>query len=163
MKLTDNTCFAKYARLLPTDTHDLVKSFGKESNGFDLGYRIQASAVYSSNIEGNTLDLNSYMNLKIKNELTYKKKEISEIDDLVAAYNFAGQTKLNESNFLEAHRILSKNLLIKANRGNYRQQPISAYPSLCGRQWQSRPASRKMVLSRHAGQQLLESTVRETV
>jgi len=127
MILTDNTYFDDYFHKLSTDICDLVKSFDIESKDFDLGYRIKASAVFSSNIEGNTLDLNSYMNLKIKNELKYKNKEVSEIDDLVEAYDFARETKLNQTTFLESHRILSKNILIKSNRGKYRQQAIGVF------------------------------------
>jgi len=127
MKLTDKTYFYDYTLALPEGISDLVNSFNQESTDFDLGYRIQASAVFSSNIEGNTLDLNSYMNLKIKNELKYKKKEVAEIDELIEAYNFARISDLNENTFLEAHRLLSRSILIKSQRGKYRNQPIGVF------------------------------------
>lgn len=127
MKLVDKTYFYDYTLALPEGISDLVNSFNVESTDFDLGYRIQASAVFSSNIEGNTLDLNSYMNLKIKNELKYKKKEVSEIDELIEAYNFARTSDLNENTFLEAHRLLSRSILIKSQRGKYRNQPIGVF------------------------------------
>lgn len=127
MKLVDKTYFYDYTLALPEGISDLVNSFNVEITDFDLGYRIQASAVFSSNIEGNTLDLNSYMNLKIKNELKYKKKEVSEIDELIEAYNFARTSDLNENTFLEAHRLLSRSILIKSQRGKYRNQPIGVF------------------------------------
>ena len=127
MKLTDKFYFTDYTLRLPAGICGLVKSFDIESKDFDLGYRIQAAAVFSSNIEGNTLDLNSYMNLKIKNELKYKKKEVSEIDELIGAYNFARTNELNENTFLETHRILSRSILIKSQRGKYRQQPVGVF------------------------------------
>jgi Fic family protein len=127
MKLTDKSYFYDYTLALPEGIFELITSFNVESEEFDLGYRIQASAVFSSNIEGNTLDLNSYMNLKIKNELKYKKKEVSEIDELIEAYNFARTSDLNENTFLEAHRLLSRSILIKSERGKYRNQPIGVF------------------------------------
>ena len=127
MKLTAKSFFYDYTLALPEGISELVTSFNVESKDFDLGYRIQASAVFSSNIEGNTLDLNSYMNLKIKNELKYKKKEVSEIDELIEAYNFARTSDLNENTFLESHRILSRSILIKSQRGKYRNQPIGVF------------------------------------
>jgi len=127
MKLIDKSFYNEYKHKLAADTTDLVQSFNLESEGLDLGYRIQASAVFSSNIEGNTLDLNSYMNLKIKNDLKSKNKELSEIDDLIIAYNFARENPLNELNFLKAHMILSKNILIKSNRGKYRLESIGVF------------------------------------
>ena len=127
MILTEKSFYSEYKPQLSANITDLVKSFELESKEFDLGYRIQASAVFSSNIEGNTLDLNSYMNLKIKKELRYKNKEISEIDDLIKAYNFARENPLNELNLLKAHMILSKNILIKSNRGKYRLESIGVF------------------------------------
>ena len=127
MILTEKSFYSEYKPQLSPNIADLVKSFELESKEFDLGYRIQASAVFSSNIEGNTLDLNSYMNLKIKKELRYKNKEISEIDDLIKAYNFARENPLNELNLLKAHMILSKNILIKSNRGKYRLESIGVF------------------------------------
>jgi len=96
MILIEKPFFSEYEPLLPIKIDEIVKSFDLKSKEFDLGYRIQASAVFSSNIEGNTLDLNSYMNLKIRNDLKHKNKEISEIDDLIEAYNFARENPLNE-------------------------------------------------------------------
>jgi len=125
--LTEKAYYTKYYPQLPANIVDSVKSFDLDSREFDLGYRIQASAVFSSNIEGNTLDLNSYMNQKVKKELKHRNKEVSEIDDLVDAYNFARTNPLNEVNFLTAHMILSRNILIKSNRGKYRLESIGVF------------------------------------
>ena len=47
-------------------------SFGNNTQNFD--YLIQASAVYSSNIEENSIDLNSYMNNKLLQQKTDEKR-----------------------------------------------------------------------------------------
>lgn len=92
-----------------------------------LDYQTQVSAVFSSNIEGNSIDLNSYFNLKLAQEKFKPKKDFQEIEDLVSAYEFAQKNKLNERNFLETHRILSKNILIKSKRGNYRNEKMGVF------------------------------------
>ena len=99
---------------------------GFQSQKLDLGYNLRASSVYSSNIEGNSVDLNSYMNQKMRNEAS-RKKEIKEIDDLVEAYEFSGTKPLNEKSFLEAHRLLSRTILIKSKQGKYRQEPVGVF------------------------------------
>jgi Fic family protein len=127
MILTDKTFYSEFKSHLPANSAEMVKSFDLASKEFDLGYRIQASAVFSSNIEGNTLDLNSYMNLKNGKALKNINKEISEIDDSIEAYNFTRENPLNEHNLLKAHKLLSKNILIKSKRGKYRLESIGVY------------------------------------
>ncbi|KAA3598422.1 MAG: Fic family protein [Calditrichaeota bacterium] len=93
----------------------------------DLDYQTQVSAVFSSNIEGNSIDLNSYFNLKLAEEKFKPKKDFQEIEDLVSAYGFVQKNELNEKNFLESHKILSKNILIKSKRGNYRNEKMGVF------------------------------------
>ena len=76
----------------------------------DFEYYIQTSAVYSSNIEGNSIDIDSYLKNK-RFKIKSKPKETSEIDDLVLAYNYAIGNSLSESAFMEAHKILSHTIL----------------------------------------------------
>ena len=97
---------------------------GSDSNNFE--YYMESSAVYSSNIEGNTIDLNSFMNSKF---LGIKKcnKEHKEIVDLIEAYKFAERNTMNEKNFLKAHEILSKHILIRSKQGFYREERIGVF------------------------------------
>jgi Fic family protein len=95
-----------------------------DSANFHLLYQTQVSAVYSSNIEGNSIDLNSYMNAK---DALKNIKEVQEIDDLIAAYQFAQNHPLNQKNLLEAHQILSKEFLIKSNQGVYRKNKVGVF------------------------------------
>lgn len=85
-----------------------------------FAHMIIASSVYSSQIEGNSLDLNSFFRAKAN---VPKNKEVIEVDDLVSAYNFAEHNLLNEENIKTTHKILSshfKNILSK-QKGKYRQ------------------------------------------
>lgn len=96
-------------------------------SGVNLSYSVDSSAVFSSNIEGNNIDLNSYMNQKMVKSKFKKKKELAEIDNLVKAYNFAQENPLSEENFLEAHKILAKSFLIKSKPGIYRDDRMGVF------------------------------------
>ena len=94
-----------------------------------MRFAFQASAVYSSNIEGNTLDLNSYMRSRMRGGTGPKAKEQQEIDELVEAYEFARRHALNEKNLLHAHGILSRSILPKSQRGTYRDGRMFVFDS----------------------------------
>jgi len=81
------------------------------------------SSVYSSKIEGENIEADSYIKhkfLKVKYEPDYTKKA----DDLFEAYKFSQSKKLNKKNVLEAHSILSQNLLSASQRGEIRVNPM---------------------------------------
>jgi Fic family protein len=126
-QITDKRYFDEYMSLIGKEIKNLVKNFDFNYKGLDLGYQTQASAVYSSNIEGNTIDLNSFMNFKLSNEKFKLGKEIKEIEDLILAYDFAQKEILNQKNFLKIHKILSETLLINSLRGKYRNDKVGVF------------------------------------
>jgi len=93
----------------------------KKLVNFDFEYLLEASSVYSSNIEGNSIDLNSFMNAKMNKT---KSKDIKEIDSLIKAYNFAKDNVLNEINLLYTHNLSSQTILIKSKRWKYRNEKV---------------------------------------
>lgn len=120
MKILSDKYFKKYSVKLK-GLEKKIEKFKNTSKELDFWYLTEASSVFSSNIEWNSLDLNSFMNNKnTKN----KSKEIKEIENLIKAYKFAQNNKLNESNFLETHKILSKTLLISSKRWIYRDDKV---------------------------------------
>lgn len=55
---------------------------------------------------------------------------MTEIDDLIRAYNFAMKNKLSKTTLLEAHRMLSTTVLsLKSQRGKLRTQPVGIFSS----------------------------------
>jgi len=94
----------------------------------DFKYLIESSSVFSSKIEWNSLDLNSFMNMKLNST---KSKDKEEIENLVLAYNFAQNNNLTEDNLLETHKILSKTFLIKSKRWKYRDDKVWVF----GEEW----------------------------
>jgi Fic family protein len=93
----------------------------------DFEFYIQSSATYSSNIEGNSIDIDTYLKNKLF-KVRSKPKEMKEIDDLINAYNFAMNTKLCKVAFLESHKILSKTILsLKSQKGKLRNQQVGIF------------------------------------
>lgn len=123
--MIDETLFPKYL----AKVRDTLKSTYKNYNfkSVDLSFLINASSVFSSNIEGNSVDLNSFMNYKMSAGKIKPKKEICEIEDLIRAYEFAGENELNEKNLLKAHKILSKRFVGVSRRGVYRKEKIGVF------------------------------------
>jgi Fic family protein len=84
-----------------------------------FSFYTSVSAVFSSKIEGENIELDSYIKHKrfgIKYLPNYTKK----IDDLYEAYIFAQKNTLTKENIAKAHRLLSKNLLPKTQHGKFR-------------------------------------------
>lgn len=94
----------------------------------DFEYYLISSSLYSSKIEGNTLDANSFFRNR-GNKSFPKKKEVQEIEDLVKAYTFASENNLTKTNFLKAHEILSKTLLAVKLRGKVRKEQVGVRDS----------------------------------
>jgi Fic family protein len=127
MRITDKTYFNDYQNQLGFDLESMFNSMDFDSKKVDLGYRIQASAVFSLNIEGNSIDLNSFMNIKLSNQIFKPKKEVQEIDDLITAYEFAKANELNEENLLKVHEIIAQTLLPEYRQGVYRNDRMGVF------------------------------------
>ncbi len=91
-------------------------------------FMIESSAVFSSNIEGNPIDLNSWMNGKHQKEKS-RLKEYQEIRDLIDSYDFARSHTLREKNMLKAHGVLTQQFLVASKRGKYRKVGVGIYGS----------------------------------
>jgi Fic family protein len=114
---------------------DWPDAFQKLSSKFefkteDFEYYFIASSLYSSKIEGNSLDVNSFFRNRGKKANSFpKKKEVREIEDLVKAYKFASENNLNKINFLKVHELLSKTILPVKERGKIRKGMIEVRDS----------------------------------
>jgi Fic family protein len=122
--LTDKY-FNIYQKKIGKQIQKSLSAFDFSDDTEKFSYLTKSSAVYSSNIEGNTIDLNSFMNHEmIKGKA---QKEIQEIENLISAYNFAQKNSLNEQNFLKAHKIFSPTLVSASNQGKYRTAKIGVF------------------------------------
>jgi Fic family protein len=82
-----------------------------------------AGAVASSQIEGSTLDLNSFYQSKQNKKNT---KEVAEIENLLKAYQYAKRYNLNQKGLLKCHELLSTTFsnITKKQKGKYRQTKV---------------------------------------
>lgn len=129
MRITDTRYFTQFSNALGFNLQAAFEQFDFADEKVEVSYRIKASAVFSSNIEGNSVDLNSFMNSQIAEQQFKPEKEIAEIEDLVKAYEFATGNELSETNLLEAHEISSRTLLISDKRGVYRTDRMGVFDS----------------------------------
>jgi hypothetical protein len=91
-----------------------LKDAGISTDSFS--FYTSVSSVYSSKIEGEAIELDSYIKHK-KFGIEFSPDYTKKIDDLYDAYSFAKSSALNESNIRKAHELLSKNI-----QGKYRTQ-----------------------------------------
>lgn len=127
MRITERKYLDTYKETIGDEISSLIKNFDFSENRGGFEYLTKSSAVYSSNIEGNSIDLNSYMNYEMNKDKFKVGKEIEEIEDLIEAYKFAQNNNLNEKNLLNCHKIFSDTLLIRSKRGKYRIEQVGVF------------------------------------
>jgi Fic family protein len=127
MRITERKYLDIYKETIGNEIPILIKEFDFSENRGGFEYLTKSSAIYSSNIEGNSIDLNSYMNYELNKDKFKVGKEIEEIEDLIEAYGFAQRNKLNEKNLLNCHKIFSDTLLIRSKRGKYRIEQVGVF------------------------------------
>lgn len=81
------------------------------------------SSVYSSKIEGENIDFDSFFKHKFLN-VKYKSDYTKKADDLFTAYEFIYKNRLTFRNLQKTHSILCSNLLPKSQRGLIRSNPM---------------------------------------
>lgn len=92
----------------------------------DFRFYLTAAAVYSSQIEGNHIDLDSYMKYN-ESGMNTQGKSFLEIKDLIDAYQFAAKNTLTAQNVLAAHALLSARFLDEIWRGNIRTEAVGIF------------------------------------
>ncbi|HEY3370152.1 MAG TPA: Fic family protein [Prolixibacteraceae bacterium] len=81
------------------------------------------SSVYSSKIEGEDIDFDSFFKHKFMN-VPFQADYTRKADDLYAAYDFIDSHPLNLENIKKAHSVLSLHLLPKRQQGFIRTNPM---------------------------------------
>jgi len=87
----------------------------------NFSFYTSVSSVFSSKIEGEEIELDSYVKHK-KYGIEFLPDYTKKIDDLYSAYTFAQSHELNAENIIEAHRLLSKHILAINLQGKFRNQ-----------------------------------------
>jgi len=105
----------------PLDKIDNLKKVEIPVDYFEF-YK-SVSSVYSSKIEGEDIDFDSYYKHKFL-KVKYKPDYTRKADDLFSAYDFIDDNPLNLKNVRKAHSVLSANLLPKSQQGLIRTNPM---------------------------------------
>lgn len=87
-----------------------------------LAFYNSVASVYSSKIEGEDIELDSYIKHRFL-QGNFQKNYTKRVDDLNAAYDFAKANSLTFNNLCKAHALLTKNLLSASGRGKIRVKP----------------------------------------
>ncbi len=99
------------------------------------------SVMSSSRIEGEQLEVDSYVRHKVLN-VEYLPELIEKPNDLYNAYLFAKENPLNPDNFLYAHRLIAAHLLPENQRGTIRKTEMLIMEHKTGRiQYEAAPLS----------------------
>lgn len=84
-----------------------------------FSFYTSVSVVFSSKIEGENIELDSFIKHK-RFGTKYQPNYTRKIDDLYEAYLFAQKTKLSAGNLEKAHTLLTRNILQKSQQGKMR-------------------------------------------
>jgi len=123
-KILTDKLLADYTKTVKESPLVKIDKIKKPDMPFDyFQFYKSVSSVYSSKIEGEDIDFDSYFKhkfLKVKFKPDYTRKA----DDLYSAYDFIDNNILIPENVQKTHAILSKNLLPKSQQGLIRKNPM---------------------------------------
>jgi Fic family protein len=119
-------------QIIPTDLLEVYKLYCSDESMLSMFNQLELStsefsfnmaeaAVYSSKIEGEAIELDSYIMHKRFN-IEFQPEYTRKIDDLYLAYQFASQNKPDQTTFAEMHTLLAKHIVSTNWLGQYRKQ-----------------------------------------
>jgi len=97
-----------------------------------FSFYTSVSAIASSRIEGEQMEVDSYVKHKMLN-IAYQPDLVQKPNDLYKSYLFAQENKLSEINFLKAHTLLALHLLPKSKQGVFRTSNMVVMEHKTGR------------------------------
>ncbi len=86
-----------------------------------FSFYTSVASVFSSKIEGEEIELDSYIKHKAMG-IAFQPDYTKKIDDLYSAYIFAKTNKLTAQNISQAHILLGKNIVETSKQGKFRTQ-----------------------------------------
>lgn len=121
LKIVPTTLLAEYLRKIPKRLETSFNALkDAEISTKTFNFYTSVSAIASSRIEGEQMEVDSYIKHKML-KIEYQPELVQKPNDLYKAYIFAQKNKLTSVNFLKAHALLAKHLLLKNKQGAYRK------------------------------------------
>lgn len=113
--------------LLPTYLEQVPKGLQEAFDALEeaeistdsFSFYTSVASVFSSKIEGEDIELDSYIKHK-RFGIEFLPDYTKKIDDLYNAYTFAKISELNAENIAKAHQLLSKHIVAKHQQGKFR-------------------------------------------
>ncbi len=106
-----------------------------------FSFYTSVSAMASSKIEGEQMEIDSYVKHKMLN-IEYQPDLVQKPNDLYSAYLFAQKNELTQSNFLKSHTLIANHLLPKSKQGVCRTGNMVVMEHKTGRiQYEAAPAN----------------------
>ena len=94
-----------------------------EISNDSFSFYTSVASVFSSKIEGEEIELDSYVKHK-RFGIEFLPDYTKKIDDLYNAYSFAKINLLNKTGIAEAHKLLGKHIVTKHQQGKHRIQAM---------------------------------------
>ena len=133
MKLISNKYYKDYKSHVQVDCEKELKKVGEiELTPKSFTFYTSVAVISSSKIEGEQMELDSYVKHKIQ-DIEYLPELVQKPNDLYKAYLFANDNKLSKDTFLQSHVLLSTHLLPEKWRGVYRQNEMLVMEHKTGR------------------------------
>lgn len=125
MKIISDLLLEEFKEKINFSPVDQMNNLAEEEIAFDyFEFYTSVSSVYSSRIEGESIELDSYLKHKFLN-VEFLPDLTKRVDDLFDAYLFIKNERLTYQNLLKTHAILSKNILPQHQRGKIRNELMS--------------------------------------
>ncbi len=111
-----------------------------------FSFYTSVSAITSSRIEGEQMEVDSYLKHRMMN-VEYQPDLVQKPDDLYKAYIYAQQTQLTAISFLSAHKLITAHLLPSNKQGIFRSGNMVVMEHKTGRiQFEAAPANQVKIL-----------------
>lgn len=121
LTIIPDTLLESYIQKFPKNLETLFSQLhDAELSTADFSFYTSVSSVFSSKIEGETIELDSFVKHR-RDGIPFQADYTRKIDDLYEAYIFAQANTLNRENIAAAHQLLSKNILSKPAQGVFRK------------------------------------------
>jgi Fic family protein len=108
-----------------TSGDNLIRAFNlltdAELSTEGFSFYTSVASVYSSKIEGENIELDSYIKHK-RFGIEFRPDYTRKIDDLYLAYEFAKENIPNKENIAQVHAILAKHIVAQNWQGKFRNQ-----------------------------------------
>lgn len=122
LKIIRNELLAEYLKATPKDLQQRFDELkDAELSTPNFSFYTSVASVFSSKIEGENIELDSYIKHK-RDGIPFQPDYTKKIDDLYSAYLFAQQMPLTERNIQEVHKLLGQHIVETSWQGKYRIQ-----------------------------------------